>query len=744
MGCNNTKAADAGDTLEFLSNVPLFKRLPKDIFPELAKCAGLVDFKPGKVIIRQGDEGNEFFVIKSGVATVSVDGRKVAELKSSDYFGENALLRDEPRTATITASQDLTAIKVTRAQFRKMGLHEKLEFAKRGAVGGGNAFVEVQPPSPKTEDERKLMLDALMKNKNIQTMITLDQAKANALVDIAWKEDIPTGKKVITQGDLSADYFYIVQSGSFEILVSEEDSKSAEKTTEAATGGTSLGKVTAGGSFGELALLYFAPRAATVQATEDSSVWIMDRNNFKSVLADFFDKVTQEYAKYLDNVKILSHLKIEEKQTVAKALVEMNFSKDERIFEQGEKGNEFYILVEGQVMVIKDGKAMARLTATPEKVSFFGETALLTDEPRGATVVVQSASARTLVLDRISFNMLVGDQSGQPQTTNKKFGQIQLKDLKKLGLLGCGGFGTVELVEHTTTQATYALKGLSKGYIVKAGMQKSVMSEKNVQIMCDSPFVVQLWETYNSDQSLYLLLELAIGGELYATYNKKNLWGQVPHAKFYIAGTVFSFEHLHSKKIIFRDLKPENLLLNEDGRVKLTDMGLAKVVPGTTYTTCGTPDYFAPELIASKGHTKAVDWWTLGILTFELLGGHPPFESQSPMQIYSKVNKGINKVQFPKACKGTVEDLIKTLCHANPSDRLPMRKGETKNIKEHPWYKGFSWEQMQNMGMPVPYKPVVKSKTDRANFSARKEDMPPQIMYKPDKTGWDKDFATST
>merc|ERR1712176_1153003 len=91
------------------------------------------------------------------------------------------------------------------------------------------------------------------------------------------------------------------------------------------------------------------------------------------------------------------------------------------------------------------------------------------------------------------------------------------------------------------------------------------------------------------------------------------------------------------------------------GEVKLTDMGLAKVVPGTTYTTCGTPDYFAPELIASKGHTKAVDWWTLGILTFELLGGHPPFEAASPMQIYQKVNKGINKVQFPKACKGDAD-----------------------------------------------------------------------------------------
>jgi len=201
---------------------------------------------------------------------------------------------------------------------------------------------------------------------------------------------------------------------------------------------------------------------------------------------------------------------------------------------------------------------------------------------------------------------------------------------------------------------------------------------------------------------------------------------------------------LHSKKIVFRDLKPENLLLNESGHVKLTDMGLAKVILGKTYTTCGTPDYFAPELIASKGHTHAVDWWTLGILTFELLSGHPPFESATPMQIYQKVTKGINKVAFPRKCKGPQESLIKSLCNATPGERLPMKKGGSDNIKNHEWYKGFDWVAMENLTMKAPYLPSVKSKKDIANFSARREDMPPQVHYKDDKTGWDKDFATST
>lgn len=268
------------------------------------------------------------------------------------------------------------------------------------------------------------------------------------------------------------------------------------------------------------------------------------------------------------------------------------------------------------------------------------------------------------------------------------------------------------------------------------------MNEKNILLMTNSPFIIKLYETYNGQQTLYFLLEPALGGELYATYNRKGLHGNEKHAKFYVAGVVFAFEHCHERKIIYRDLKPENLLLTEKGHIKLTDMGLAKFVIGKTYTTCGTPDYFAPEIIASTGHTIAVDWWMLGVLCFELLSGHPPFESAYPMQIYSKVMKGIGKIPFPAKCQGHAEVLIKGLLKKEPSERLPMRPGGTKNIKDAKWYAEFDWKAMQEITLDPPYKPVVKSKKDIANFSARKEDMPKQLEYRDDGSGWDKDFAS--
>lgn len=753
-----SSAADAG-VMDFLSEVQLFKRLPREFFPELVSCCQRVEFQPNDVIIQQGDDGHEFFVIQEGSASVDVSGAIVATLSVGDYFGEVALLRDEPRTATIIAKTKITALKITRSQFQELGLNEKLEFPQRKAVAGGGRPIEVKPPSPKTSAESLLMADALKKNQNLATMVTLDDQRIAALIGVAWKQEVTGGVELIKEGDDNADYFYIVQSGKFEVMVSQKDKKGAEAVTEAPV---SVGTIEAGGSFGELALLYFAPRAATVKALTASTVWVIDRQNFKEIIAKSAEDVAKQYVKYLD-LDILSPLKPDEKEAVAKALSEETFVKGETIFSQGEKGDLFYILTDGEVAFEKDGKFKSKHVGTAAKAFPFGERALLTNEPRLLTAKVLSDVAVCLTLDKVSFDLLLGPleelkrrgKGGASKVgaglkvaavAGEKRGNILRKDLKSLGVLGCGGFGKVDLVEHKPTGNFYAFKALSKGYVMKSGMQSSVISEKNVQLMCDSPFIIKLHETYNGTQNLYFLLELALGGELYATYNRKGFHGSVKHARYYSAGVVLAFDHLHGKKILYRDLKPENLLLNEDGQIKVTDMGLAKVCVGKTYTTCGTPDYFAPELIASAGHNHAVDWWALGVLIFELMTGRPPFESATPMQTYQKVNRGIAKVPFGPKVKGPVEDLIKSLCKKEPMERLPMKKGGISNIKSHAWYsdKDFNWDAMENMTQAVPYRPTVKSKKDMGNFNARKDDFPPQIEYKDDKSGWDADFATST
>eukprot|EP00933_Yihiella_yeosuensis_P012765 TRINITY_DN12189_c0_g1_i10.p1 TRINITY_DN12189_c0_g1~~TRINITY_DN12189_c0_g1_i10.p1 ORF type:complete len:794 (-),score=198.27 TRINITY_DN12189_c0_g1_i10:502-2883(-) len=747
-------------TMQFLSQVPLFTRLPKDQHPILAACCEIVEFKEGENILTQGEMGAEFFIIQSGEAEVIVgqgdQKKKVASLKKGDYFGENALLRNEPRTATIKAISRISLLKITQQKFQELGLNEKVKFANRKAVGGGGKkHLEVKPPSPKTEDERLLIAQALKTNDNIQTMMKLDDVRLNQIIDIAWKEDVEEGKEIITEGDLTADYFYVVQEGTFEIFVSE-GKQGPGKLVQTAT---------KGGSFGELALLYSVPRAATVKATTKSTVWVIDRKNFKDILMKVSDEKIAEYITYLNRVEILSSLLAAEKQAVAQALMEVRFSKDDVIIQQGDPGNTFYILFDGDVTVTVNGEEKVRLQASEERglAQYFGERALLNNEPRAATVKVISATAKALALDREAFDLLLGPlediiargQNGQAKGVAPLSGgmpgaspdagrtKILRSDLVKIGLLGAGGFGAVELWEHKVTGETYALKGISKGFILKTGMQDSVITEKNILFMTNSKFIIKLSETYNSKQCVYFLMEPALGGELYAVYQRKGFYGSEKHAKFYSAGVVIAFEHLHERRIIYRDLKPENLLLNGEGHLKLTDMGLAKFVIGKTYTTCGTPDYFAPEVIASTGHTHAVDWWMIGVLIYEFMTGSAPFEASYPMQIYANVLKGIHAVKFPQTLVGPCADLIKAICQKEPAGRLPMLPGGVKNLKGHAWYEGFSWEKFCDFTLEAPYLPNVKSKKDLANFSVDLNDMPRFIEYVDDGSGWDKDFATA-
>jgi serine/threonine protein kinase len=319
--------------------------------------------------------------------------------------------------------------------------------------------------------------------------------------------------------------------------------------------------------------------------------------------------------------------------------------------------------------------------------------------------------------------------------------QMSKEDLKPLGLLGCGGFSAVTLQEHRATQETFALKSLSKGYICKVGMKQAVMNEKLVLMVAASPHLTRLHATMCTDQHLHFVLEPCLGGELYATYNRKGLHGKVDHAQYYIASVAEGLAHFHSLHIIYRGANPENCLLDAKGRLKLSDVGLATFTLGKTFTTCGVPDYFSPELIQSDGHHAGTDWWSLGVMIFELLAGHPPFESAYPMQIYSKVMKGIGAVKFPPACQGSVQYLVTALLTKDALARLPLKPGGLANLREHAWFKDFQWEALLDGSLPPPYVPVVTGPNDLSNFSAREEDRPPHVHYKDDKTGWEALFS---
>merc|ERR1719204_1537999 len=206
-------------------------------------------------------------------------------------------------------------------------------------------------------------------------------------------------------------------------------------------------------------------------------------------------------------------------------------------------------------------------------------------------------------------------------------------------------------------------------------------------LLLHNDFLDNLRATFKDKLRVYLLLDVCLGGELFTILRKHRYFNDTV-SRFFTACVVEAFAYMHSLNIIYRDLKPENLVLDSNGYLKVTDFGFAKQIEDQTYTLCGTPEYFAPEIVTGQGHGKGVDWWTLGILIYEMLASVSPFFDDQPIGIYRKIVKG--KVKFPRHFSRNVKELIKSFLKSKPTNRLGVLRGGADNIRAHPWFNDFS------------------------------------------------------
>jgi len=273
----------------------------------------------------------------------------------------------------------------------------------------------------------------------------------------------------------------------------------------------------------------------------------------------------------------------------------------------------------------------------------------------------------------------------------------------------------VKLVEVQGEGKLYALKAMRKKQLIALKQVEHVMNEKRLLALCDHPFLINLVGAFQDATELYMVLELALGGELFTVLRDRVRFDE-PMARFYAASVVSAFIHLHDKKIVYRDLKPENLLLDKDGYIKVCDFGFAKEVADRTFTLCGTPEYLAPEIISNIGHFQAVDWWALGILIFEMLTGDPPFCADDPMELYQQILRGA--FIYPALVGKSAKDVISKLLVSNPAMRLGVVKRGSREIVAHAFFKMIDFAQLNKRSpkFPPPYKPDVRSDFDMSNF----------------------------
>jgi len=284
----------------------------------------------------------------------------------------------------------------------------------------------------------------------------------------------------------------------------------------------------------------------------------------------------------------------------------------------------------------------------------------------------------------------------------------------------------VRFVTHKATGNFYALKTLKKAAVIKMKQVDHLMSEKSILATLRHPFIVNMYGSFHDQRFVYMVLEYVVGGEFFTHLRKAGRFDNSTSC-FYAAQITAIFEYCHGLNIVYRDLKPENVLLTSDGYVKLTDFGFAKVIEHRTYTLCGTPEYIAPEVLLNKGHGKPVDWWTLGILIYEMIVGYPPFVDEDPMGIYQKILSG--KIVFPKMFDKSAKELVKKLLTADLGKRYGNLKNGVGDIKNHKWFKDVSWEQLLEKKLPAPFKPKVASETDTSNFEdyPDSDELPPVV-----------------
>lgn len=626
---------------------------------------------------------------------------------------------------------------------------------------------------PKSETVKKIIYDAIKDNILFRAC---SEEELLSLVDAFESADFNEGDVVIKQGD-DGEHFYVVEEGTLDISLIRGGSNDPLSTNKHSNREVQIGvPYVPGSAFGELALMYGSPRAATIRAKEQCKLWCIDRKAFRGITAQHKFKQAQRYVEFLSNVKIGDAvlgdvLKVPEIDAMSLALQRETFKRGEVIVREGERGDIFYMIESGSVDVLKKDHG-DRPVKTLTTGQFFGERALLTEDVRQATCIATS-EVQCLSLMREDFNLMLGDlqelldgqrhqrKAGDEETTtpevvsssssptaenvlrSKPEDTIEIGDLEILGILGIGAFGQVKLVkkrmpvmivyddassENTNSPKkssqqqqeepvkTYALKMLPKSSIIENGLQDHVMMEKRIMEQLHHPFILNFYRAMQDDKYIYFLLEVLLGGELFKFLRQDK---QFPESwsKFYGASVLLAFRDIHSRKIAYRDLKPENIVLDSNGYLKLVDFGLAKKIDsGKTWTLCGTPDYLAPEVILNEGHDWAVDYWALGVLLYEMTAGSPPFYADDPMEIYEKILSG--NVSIPSHFSKGLSDIVKKLLRTYQSKRLGRTKGGTAAVMKHKWFSGFDWDALMNKTMHVPIKPKVKHMEDLSNFDS--------------------------
>jgi len=295
-----------------------------------------------------------------------------------------------------------------------------------------------------------------------------------------------------------------------------------------------------------------------------------------------------------------------------------------------------------------------------------------------------------------------------------------MDDFALIRVIGKGSYGKVMLVREKGPDAQssplFAMKMLRKENVVKRNQVEHTKTERSVLGNVCHPFIVSLLYAFQTPKKLYFVMEYCPGGELFFHLSRAGKFSE-NRCRFYASEICLAIQYLHEMNVIYRDLKPENVLLDHVGHVKITDFGLSKEGISDNYSAksmCGTPEYLAPEILDRKGHGKAVDWYSLGALMFEMLTGLPPFYTRDREKLFERIRRG--ELSYPTTIQEKAKDLLSKMLCRDPERRLGASHEDAAEIKRHPFFADVDWDRVYKKLYHPPFSPDIRSSEDVKYF----------------------------
>lgn len=599
------------------NDIAIFQNLHKDDRMRLYESMYQLEYQPNDVIVKQGEDGRNFYVVVEGALNVNIkkDGSPdiIKKLFPGDTFGEVALLHSVPRSATVSAG----------AEKAKVWALDRTTFKKILSEAAYN---------------RRKANETLL--EKVRLLEELDDYRRKVLADALVPCSFAKGENIFVQGNSEGVKFHIIANGEVSIKLAD---------------GKEVNRLTTGEYFGEVSVLEGKPPSATVTALTDVRTISLDRAAFKRMLGDEIIAAMTEYMKEYKFDKLVT-----QPTTVAS---------------KAPKARRSYLT--GAMLAPKE--AMSSIKRGFRRLSLEGRDAL----------------------------MVWKDDKGQAT--------IRRKDLTFHKELGVGMSGNVYLAKVANTNTTCCVKVMQKMKLIRLDQVDNIMRERVLMQSFDTPFIMQSHCAFQDTGFLYLVMEYMSGGDLFQLLvngTEKGLFAPGP-ARFYAAEVLLALEYLHNKNHVYRDLKPENILIAASGHIKLADLGFCKpLMPEErTYTTCGTSDYMAPEVMLSQGYGKSADYWAFGVFIYEMLTGYAPFMGKSDSDRHRRILTA--DLRFRSDFHLHAKDLVSKLCVVDLSHRYGMMARGIADIKDHPFFsQEYDWNQVAERTITPPLMPKLKKAED--------------------------------